>query len=123
MRQRGRPSAVLKFPPVDAPRPQLVPPPSLTEQERTLFAELAAGASYLVATDAPLLASFCQATLLNLRLGRDVARVVEFEKAARVQTMLARALRLTPRGRVDPKTAGRRLQGAPTSYYDRDVSE
>ncbi len=119
MKQRGRSSAdLLRFPQVEA-RSQPVPPTSLTKRERDLFAELAASVTHLTATDAPMLASYVQTILLARQLGRDAARIAEFEKLVRAQTLLARALRLTAKARINPISVGRRLQGSPPSYYDR----
>jgi hypothetical protein len=53
------------------------------------------------------------------RLARNPDRVNAYEKVARVQTMLARSLRLTVKARIDPQTVGRRIRNSSTSYYDR----
>jgi hypothetical protein len=57
--------------------------------------------------DAPLLGVYVQALLLSRRLGRDVGRLADWERATRAAAMLARSLRLTPQARTDPKTVGR----------------
>jgi hypothetical protein len=59
-------------------------------------------------TDAPLLASYVQATLASRRSARDAALVDVWEKATRLQAMLATKLRLTAQSRVDPKKLGRK---------------
>jgi hypothetical protein len=59
-------------------------------------------------------------------LARDAAKtaagdpraLATWEKATRAQTMLARALRLTPQARVDPKVIGRNRSEPPLSAYD-----
>ena len=119
MRQRGKPSAdLLRFPAVE-PRSQPIAPRSLGKRERDLFAELVASATHLTASDAPMLASYVQTILLARQLGHDAARIAEFEKLIRAQTLLARALRLTAKARINPISVGRRLQGSAPSYYDR----
>jgi hypothetical protein len=108
MRQRGRKSAsLLAFPAIEVPRSLPEPPRSLTKSERALFIELAANAEHLRPTDAPLLASYVQATLMSRRSARDPARVEVWERATRIAAMLATKLRLTAQSRVDPKTLGR----------------
>jgi hypothetical protein len=108
MRQRGRKSSdVLTFPAIVAPRPPIEPPRSLTKSEQALFVEIAADAEHLRTTDAPLLASYVQATLASHRSARDPARVDVWDKATRLQAMLATKLRLTAQSRVDPKKLGR----------------
>ena len=125
MLQRGRKTANnLTALPSNADRSRLVPPPHLTDSERRLFAEIVAACPVrqFVATDALLLASFVQATML----ARDAARtaagdpraLATWEKATRAQTMLARALRLTPQARVDPKVIGRNRSEPSLSAYD-----
>jgi hypothetical protein len=59
-----------------------------------------------------LLAAYCQATLLAQgaikKVARDPRAVATWEKAVRCQTSLARALRLSPQARTDPRTLGRK---------------
>jgi hypothetical protein len=43
------------------------------------------------------------------RVVRDPAKVAVWEKAVRVQAMLATRLRLSPQARTDPKTIGRHM--------------
>ena len=108
MRQRGRkPASLLAFPAAEAARPKLDPPPGLTKAERTLFTEIADYAQHLRPSDAPLLASYVQATIISRRSARDPARIGVWEKATRVQASLATKLRLTAQARIDPKTLGR----------------
>ena len=124
MRQRGRQSAeVLALVPVNGERPRLAAPATLTKEERALFAERAAAAGHLMPTDAPMLASYAQAILLARQLARDGTRAREWAAVVRVQTMLARALRLTAKSRIDPITAGRALRNAAPSYYDKATND
>jgi hypothetical protein len=124
MLQRGRKSpgnlTALTF---NADRPRLSPPPSLTTAERALFIEVVAACPprQFVQTDVHLLASFVQATLLARsavkKAAKDQRMLATWEKATRTQTALARALRLTPQSRVDPKVIGRNRAEPPTSAY------
>jgi hypothetical protein len=108
MRQRGRKSlAVVTFPAIVAPRPPIEPPQCLTESERVLFVELAEGAEHLRPTDAPLLASYVQATIEAHQSAHDPARAAAWERATRLQAMLAVKLRLTPQSRTDSRAVGR----------------
>jgi hypothetical protein len=112
MRQRGRKSSaeLVAFPVIEH-RPQITPPSSLTKAERSLFTELAAGAEHLRPTDAPLLASYVQATIASRQSGRDPSKVDVWEKATRLQMSLVTKLRLTAQSRTDTRTVGR--QGPP----------
>jgi hypothetical protein len=60
-----------------------------------------------------LLVSYVQATLLSRQAIKDVAKdaaaMALWEKAVRVQAMLATRLRLSPQARTDPKTIGRQM--------------
>jgi hypothetical protein len=117
MRQRGRKSAsLLAFPAIEVSRSPPEPPRSLTKSERALFIELAANAQHLMPTDAPLLASYVQATLMSRRSARDPARVEVWERATRIAAMLATKLRLTAQSRVDPKTLGRMQPPGPPPW-------
>jgi hypothetical protein len=115
MRQRGRKSAnLLAFPVIEAQRPPLDPPQGLTKSERRLFVEIAASAEHLRPSDAPLLASYVQATLASRRSARDPSKADLWEKSVRLQAMLGTKLRLTPQSRTDAKTVGRhQYQGPP----------
>ena len=99
MRQRGRKSSaeLVTFPVIEH-RPSIDPPSSLTKAERTLFTELAANAEHLRPTDAPVLASYVQATIASRRAARDPSKVdvTCWRSATRLQAMLATRLRLTP---------------------------
>jgi hypothetical protein len=108
MRQRGRKTAanLVTFPVIEH-RPRLTPPSSLTKAERSLFTELAASAEHLRPTDAPLLASYVQATIASRRSTRDPSKVDIWDKATRLRAMLATKLRLTAQSRTDTRTVGR----------------
>jgi hypothetical protein len=115
--QRGRKSAALyEIPAVDGSPPWLEPSPGLTKQERKLFTEVVRSCSpkHFIESDAPQLVSYVQAILMARRCVRDPAKVSTWEKAVKVQAMLARSLRLTVQSRVDPKTIGRNAPHAPS---------
>jgi hypothetical protein len=114
MRQRGRKSSaeLVAFPVIEH-RPSIDPPSSLTKAERSLFNELAANAEHLRPTDAPLLASYVQATLVSRRSARDPSKVDIWEKATRLQAMLATKLRLTAQARTGTRTVGRQEPPGP----------
>jgi hypothetical protein len=48
--------------------------------------------------------SYVQATLMARQTVRDPEQVATWDKAVRLQAMLATRLRLTPQSRSDPKT-------------------
>ncbi len=64
--------------------------------------------------DAFLFEAFCRAVLLV----RTLDDFTEWEKAARLLASLAVRLRLTPSSRYDARSAGRRVQQAPRSFYE-----
>jgi len=81
-----------------------------------LFSELAVNAGHLRPSDVPLLASYVQATIAARRYARDPSTVDLWEKAVRLQAMLATKLRLTAQSRVDPKKLGRKEPLGPTQW-------
>jgi hypothetical protein len=102
----------------------------LTTAERTLFAELigACDARHFVRSDLPLLISYIQATLLARRLAvklskNDPSVVASWERADRVQAMLATRLRLAPQARTDPKTIARMQQNGTAPWQQEERSE
>jgi hypothetical protein len=105
-------TAELVFPVIEH-RPRITPPSSLTKAERSLFTELAASAEHLRPTDAPLLASYVQATIASRRSARDPSKVDVWEKATRLQMSLATKLRLTAQSRTDTRTVGRQEPPGP----------
>jgi hypothetical protein len=114
MRQRGRKSAAnLVTLNVNGTSPKLVAPAYLRDDERTLFVELigACSPNHFVESDMPLLVSYIQSTLLSRSaaagLADDPSKIIIWEKATRMQAMLATRLRLAPQARTDPKTIGR----------------
>ncbi len=84
-------------------------PAGLNKAEKKLFEELigACDPRHFVKSDAPLLVSYVQATLK----ARDAAHAPEkiglWERAVKTQVLVARALRLAPRTRIDGRKAGR----------------
>ena len=110
MRQRGRRSAAdLVTLRVDGTPPRLTAPSSLSEDERKLFAELvnACDPRHFVEGDLPLLVSFVQATLMARNSANAPSKITIWERAVRVQAMLATRLRLAPQALTDPKTLAR----------------
>jgi hypothetical protein len=114
MRQRGRKSASdFMALAVNGDPPRLTPPEYLDQREQTLFAEIIEACSprHFAKSDIPLLVSYVQSTLLSRsavkRATEDPAMLGLWEKATRMQAMLASRLRLTVQSRVDPKTTGR----------------
>ncbi|MGB8106741.1 MAG: hypothetical protein WCF47_20950 [Pseudolabrys sp.] len=111
MRQRGRKSSadLSTLPVIDAALMRLAPPHYLNKTEAAVFTELAA-TGHFVPTDAGLLASLAQATVMACNAARDPAKSVVWERAVKMQAMLSTKLRLTPQSRTDPKTVGRQPQ-------------
>lgn len=114
MRQRGRKSAAdFVAPHVDGKPTRLEPPTGLSDDERSLFTELVAECApeHFVASDRPLLTSYVQATLMSRRAAtgmiNDPDQITTFEKAVKLQAVLATRLRLAPQARTDPKTVTR----------------
>jgi hypothetical protein len=115
VKQRGRKSpndpVVI---PIGHGRKRLEPPPDLTAAEASLFREVVASCSidHFVQSDVAIVISYVQATLFVRRaakaLASDAGLVATWERAIRTQTLLARACRLTPQSRSDPKTVARR---------------
>jgi hypothetical protein len=82
-------------------------------KERALFNDLinATDAEHFRQSDLPLLINFVQSTLLARRaaagMERDSDLIAVFEKAIKLQGMLATRLRIAPQSRLDPKTVAR----------------
>lgn len=95
---------------VDGRADRLQPPRYLNKIEKAVFVELAVTGGHFVPTDAALLASLAQATVMARKAARDPAKLSMWERAVRVQAMLSTKLRLTPQARSDPKTVGRQQQ-------------
>lgn len=94
---------------------RLEPPRDLSAAEAKLFREVIANcpSDHFLKSDLSLLASFIRASVLSRQLGRRVAKEPHlagaWEKVTRTQALLATRLRLTPRGRTDPKMLGRKM--------------
>jgi hypothetical protein len=93
--------------------PRLTPPADLNAAERKSFVELidACSPSHFAASDLPLLTSYVQATLLARQAapgaGEDSNLMGVWERAVKLQAILATKLRLSPQSRVEPKTLAR----------------
>lgn len=112
MKSRGRQSAASLTPlPITGQSPRLTPPSCLTKAERALFIDLmdSVGERHFVRSDLPLLISYVQACSLAQSAAGKPAKLAEWERAVKLQAMLARSLRLTVQSRTDPKTVGRRM--------------
>src|SRR4029079_15810857 len=99
MEQRGRRSAAaLATPNVDGMTPKLTAPSSLSDEERILFDQItgACDARHFVESDLPLLVSFVQATLMARNSANAPSRILLWQKAVRMQAILATRLRLSP---------------------------
>jgi hypothetical protein len=113
MKQRGRKPGNLHGVSVNGDPPRLDPPPSLTDPERALFAEIVESCSpkHFVPSDVPILVSFIQSTLLSRqaikRAATDSSALAVWEKSTRMQATLATRLRLAPQSRFDAKTNAR----------------
>jgi hypothetical protein len=96
---------------VDGKPDRLSPPSHLNKAERTLFSEIvgAVDPRHFIEGDLPLQCSYVNATLIARKASRDESKINVWEKATRMQAMLATRLRLSPQSRLDPKTVARRL--------------
>ena len=115
MKQRGRKSAASSVGlSIDGPLPRLDPPEDLSDPERSVFVEVTNACSprHFAASDLPLVVSFAQTTVIARSAGASAASdpqaLAVWEKAVRLQAMLATRLRLSPQSRLDPKTVARR---------------
>ena len=119
MAQRGRKSAesllTVVSPGTTGLRPRLSPMAALTKDEQAIFTLVIGQNPHLTVTDAPLLTAFAQASAKAYKLvKKDDTRA--WERACRVQAMLATKLRLTPQSSASGKVIGRlRRDGAPLS--------
>jgi hypothetical protein len=120
MNQRGRKSAAsLAVVDVTGAPPRLEPPADLSDEERALFTELvnACSPKHFVESDKPLLISFIQATILARASAGKAMLIGTWEKAVKVQALLATRLRLAPQARLDPQTVGRfKLSSGPKPW-------
>ena len=110
MRQRGRKSATnLALIDVTGTPSRLTTPAGLTKVERSLFDFIvdASPPQHFTDSDQPLLLSYVQACLMARSSAKIPAKTSIWERAVRVQAMLATKLRLSPQTRLDPKTLAR----------------
>ncbi|MEJ2376253.1 MAG: hypothetical protein P8Y71_12855 [Pseudolabrys sp.] len=112
--QRGRKSALKSAAfDFDVRQRRLQPPSYLSDVERELFQRVVGSVSpqHFAQSDVPLIESFVRATLLSRdaapKDATDAEALANWEKATRLQAMLATRLRLTPQARTDPKTLAR----------------
>lgn len=121
MIQRGRKSAIASSViSKDWKQTQLQPPTTLSDVERKVFVDLVAACAsdHFRSSDLPLLARYCEATVLAEQAARELrggavvdgrpsAWVTVQEKTIRALVALSMRLRLSPQSRIDPKTLGR----------------
>ncbi len=111
MRQRGRRSAsdLAILPAVSGTPARLEPPEHLTEAERKVFLALvdAVDPKHFARADLPLLATYCQATVITQETAHEPSNFATWEKAAKLQAVLATRLRLAPQARFDARAAAR----------------
>ena len=114
MRQRGRKSATNVIQ-LGAARQRVFPPDYLTATERDLFNKVVTSChpDHFVPSDFPIIVSYVDALLLARQYRKDTKR---WQAVVRVQAMLARALRLTPRTRLGPRAARRNVQPTPLPW-------
>jgi hypothetical protein len=116
---------------LNAARPRLSPPPSMSKPGRLLFMEIAASVDrqHFSEADAPLLCSLVSTTLAVRAQARklerdatpDVMRV--WEKLVKLQVSLCTKLRITVQARVNPYTAGRRMADHKPNPLDAFLAE
>ena len=96
--------------------PRILPPERMDDQAREVWFDLvnACEAAHFRDSDGPLLQRYCE-TIVAIPLSKDTE---EFCKLVRVQLALARALRLCPSSRIDPKTLGRQKGNRPAAPWD-----
>jgi hypothetical protein len=110
MRQRGGKSvANLMTLRVDGEPARLQPPRGLSKAEQHQFNDLinATSPKHFAESDLPLLVTYVQATVMARSAIRDPKKIAVWEKATRVQAVLATKLRLAPQSRSDAKTTAR----------------
>ena len=131
MQQRGRKSFanVVALNGVDGSPPRLLPPSTLSDAERRIFAATVAACDHLRAADMPLLCRYVEVVALsdhaaerlriNVMKGRPSQWLATQERLVKLLISLSRQLRLAPISRAssDPKTLMRHNGGA-SSYYD-----
>lgn len=127
MRQPGRRSAASKIVHLatTGTRSRPTAPRCLTKAERTTFNEIAIANPHLKTTDAPILASFVQATTLSHRLGRSdrASDVPMWDRTTRMMLALARSLRLTVNSVTHPDKLGRARQDQELNPLDAFLAE
>jgi len=88
---------------------RLTPPPSLSGDERQLFATLVKENKHLRGSDLPFLVAFCQASTRVAKAARD-PEVLKWERETRALVNLGRTMRLTQQSVHDPKALARRMR-------------
>src|SRR5262245_24485098 len=112
-KQSPEDSKIIPFKPGPTP---IKPPAHLTAKEVALFREIvgSVGPRQFIQTDAHLLASFVQCTIVAREAIKDLPDSVGiWDRAVKMQAVLATKLRLTPRSRIDQRAAGRTARDAP----------
>lgn len=132
MRQRGKKSAASLAVVTGSSPGRLRPPSHLSDEAGRLFRLLVAACDpeHFVASDAPLLCSYCEATALARQAaealeqegpvigGRVNPWLAVREKATREQVALSMRLRLAPQSRLKAEAVGRNPGNRQISYVD-----
>ena len=110
--------------------PRIRPPASLSPAEAKTFAAIIAmaPADHFAPSDAPIVAVYAQAILLNQhsfkQIGEgDLEAFPVWEKSSRVMGAIATKLRLVPSARIHPETAGRRATSKRFQTFTYDSME
>jgi phage terminase small subunit len=112
MRQRGRKSvANMLTMRVDGQPSRLQAPTWLNRTERKQFSDLvnACSPKHFAESDLPLLTTYVQSCVMARRAIRDPKKIHVWEKATRVQAMLATKLRLAPQARATARSITRNI--------------
>ena len=132
MQQRGRKSiaSIVTLNGVDGSPPRMMPPSSLSDAERTIFAGVVAAVDHLRPSDLPLLCRYVETVAMSdhaaerLRIdvmkGRPSQWLATQERLVKLLISLGRQLRLSPLSRAssDPKTLARSGNGHAVSAYE-----
>ena len=104
-------------------RSALSPMVPLTKVERSAFNLAVTQNPHLRPGDAVLLTTFALASSRVFEIAKRGGTLVEWDKATRILTSLARALRISPQSTVEAKTAGRMRRDAQPNSLDLFLAE
>lgn len=119
-------SAALSVIPITSAHKRISPPTDLSPPEANLFRAIInqVAPNHFTESDAPLLISYVQSTLLSRRAAKalasgDASALPVWDRTTRMQATLATRLRLAPQSRSDPKSVARKLAAHRRSVYDQ----